>query len=73
MSYHPHTAVFDSSVCKDMLPKMADKFDVWPDGHSIDIEQLVITSYQSAPNHFNSRKTHVVAVYRIFTDLSDMG
>jgi hypothetical protein len=69
--YHSHTAVFDSSVCKDILSRMADKFDVWPDARSIDIEQSDITSYQSAPNPFNSRKKHEVAVYHIFTDLCD--
>jgi hypothetical protein len=56
-----------------MLLKIADKFDVRMGARSIDIEQLDITSYQSAPNRFNARKIHVVTVYYIFADLSDTG
>jgi len=56
-----------------MLSQMTDKFCVRPDGRSIDIEQLDITSYLSAPNRFNSCNKHVMSVHRIFTDLCDMG
>ena len=42
--YHPHTVVFDSPGCKDMLLQMTDKLDVRHDGRSIDIEHLDITS-----------------------------
>ena len=69
---HPHTVVFDSPGCKDMLSQMADKLDLRLDGRSIDSEQLHITSYLSAPNRINTCNTHVGTVYRIFTDLSDM-
>jgi len=72
-SYHPHTVVFDSPGCKDMLSEMTDKFDVLLDGRSIDIEHLDITSYLSAPNRINTCNKHLGTVYRIFTDLSDMG
>ena len=72
-SYHPHTVVFDSPGCKDMLSQMADKFDVRLHGSSIDLQQLDITSYLSAPNRINTCNTHLGTVYRIFTDLSDMG
>jgi hypothetical protein len=72
-NYHPHTVVFDSPGCKNMLSQMADKLDVRLDGHSIDLEHLDITSYLSAPNLINTCKSHVGTVYRIFTDLSDMG
>jgi len=67
--YHPHTVVFDSPGCKDMLLKMTDKFDVRLNGRSIDIEHLDITSYLSAPNRINTCNKHVGTVYRIFTDL----
>jgi len=55
------------------LSQMTDKFDVWPDGHSIDIEQLDITTYLSAPNHINTCNRHLGTVFRIFTGLSDKG
>jgi hypothetical protein len=48
--FHPHTVVFDSPSCKNMMLQMRDKFDVRLDGRSIDIEHLDITSYLSAPN-----------------------
>jgi hypothetical protein len=35
--YHPHTLVFDSPGCKDMLLQMTDKLDVRLDGRSIEI------------------------------------
>jgi hypothetical protein len=72
-SYHPHTVVFDSPGCKDMLLQMADKLDVRLDGRSVDMEHLGITSYLSAPNLINTCNKHVGTVHRIFTDLSDMG
>jgi ankyrin repeat protein len=72
-SFHPHTVVFDSPGCKDMLSQMTDKFDVRLDGRSIDIEHLDITSYLSAPNLINTCNLHVGTVYRIFPDLSDKG
>ena len=71
--YHPHTVVFDSPGCKDMLSQMRDTFDVRLDGRFIDIEHLDISSYLSAPNHINTCNTHIGTVYRVFTDLSDMG
>jgi ankyrin repeat protein len=70
-SFHPHTVVFDSPGCKDMLSQMADKFDVRLDGRSIDIEHLDITSYLSAPNLINTCNLHLGMVYRIFPDLSE--
>jgi hypothetical protein len=70
--YHPHTVVFESPGCKDMLSEMRDAFDVRLDGRSIDLENLDITSYLSAPNRINTCNTHLGTVYRIFTDLSDM-
>jgi hypothetical protein len=72
-SYHPHTVVFDSPGCKDMLSQMADTLDVRLDGRSIDIEHLDITSYLSSPNRVNTCNAHVGTVYRIFVDLSDIG
>jgi len=72
-SFHPHTVVFDSPGCKGMLSEMRDTFDVRLDGCSIDLEHLDITSYLSAPNRINTCNKHVGTVYRIFTDLSDMG
>jgi len=71
--FHPHTAVFDSPGCKDMLSQLTDKLDVRLDGRSIELEHLDITSYLSAPNRINTCNTHVGTVYRIFPDLSDMG
>ena len=72
-SYHSHTVVFDSPGCKDMLSQLADKLDVRLHGSSIDLQHLDITSYLSAPNRINTCNSHVGTVYRIFTDLSDMG
>ena len=71
--YHPHTVVFDSPGCKDMLLQMRDTFDVRHDGRSIALEHLDITSYLSAPNRINTCNSHLGTVHRIFTDLSDMG
>jgi hypothetical protein len=56
-----------------MLSQMADELDVLYDGRSIDLEHLDITSYLSAPNRINTCNSHLGTVYRIFTDLSDMG
>jgi hypothetical protein len=72
-SYHPHTVVFGSPGCKNMLSQMADKLDVSYFGRSIDLRHLDITSYLSAPNRINTCNRHVGTVYRIFIDLSDMG
>jgi hypothetical protein len=69
--FHPHTVVFDSPGCEDMLLKMTKEFDIRNDGRSIDIEHLDITSYLSAPNRINTCHTHTGTVYRIFPDLSD--
>jgi len=71
--YHPHSVVFDSPGCRDMLSQMRDTFDVRLDGCSTDIEHLDITSYLSAPNRINTCNAHLGTVYRIFTDLSDIG
>jgi hypothetical protein len=70
---HAHTVVFDSPGCKDMLSRMADELDVRLKGRSIFSQHLDITSYLSAPNLINTCNKHVGTVYRIFTDLSDMG
>jgi len=67
--YHPHTVVFDSPGCKDMLSKMVDKLDVGKDGYSIDLEQLDITSYLSAPNLINTCNRYLGTVYCISTEL----
>jgi len=50
---HPHTVVFESPGCQDMLSQMRDTFHVRLDGRSIDLEHLDITSYLSAPNRIN--------------------
>jgi hypothetical protein len=71
--FHPHTVVFESPGCKDMLSQMADELDVRYDGRSIELEHLDITSFLSAPNRINTSNSHLGTVYRIFTDLSDMG
>jgi len=52
---------------------MIDKLDVGLDDRSSELEHLDITSYLSAPNSINTCNTHLGTVYRIFTDLSDMG
>jgi ankyrin repeat protein len=70
--YHPHTVVFDSPGCHDMLSQMTQKLDVRYEGSSTDLQTLDITSYLSAPNLINTCNKHVGTVYRIFTDLSDM-
>jgi hypothetical protein len=71
--FHPHTVVFDSPGCKDMLLKLRNTNLARLDGRSIDIEHLDITSYLSAPNRINTCNANVGTVYRIFPDLSDMG
>ena len=71
--YHPHTVVFDSPGCKNMLSKMVDKLDVRLDGRSIDLEQLDITNYLSAPNRINTSNPHLGTVYRIFVEVADTG
>jgi len=71
--FHPHTVVFDSPGCKNILLKMIDKLDVRLEGRTIELEHLDITSYLSAPNRINTCNKHVGTVYRIFTDYSDMG
>jgi hypothetical protein len=55
-----------------MLLQMRNNLDVRLDGRSIDLKQLDITSYLSAPNRINTCHSHLGTVYRIFTDLSDM-
>ena len=72
-SYHPHTVVFDSPGCKDMLSQMADKLDVRLHGGAIDLQHLDITSYLCAPSRINTCNKHLGTVHRIFIDLSDMG
>ena len=72
-SYHPHTVVFDSPGCKDMLSQMANKLDERLHGSSIYLQHLDITSYLSVPNRINTCNSHLGTIYRIFTDLSDMG
>jgi len=72
-SYHPHTVVFESPGCETMLLQMKRTFDVSVRGSSINLQHLDITSYLSAPNCINTCNSHLGTVYRIFTDLSDMG
>ena len=72
-SYHPHAVVFETPGCKDMLQQMTDKLDVRNHGRSIHLQHLDIKSYLSAPNLINTCNSHLGTVYRIFTDLSDMG
>jgi hypothetical protein len=72
-SYHPHTVVFDSPGCENMLLQMKRTFDVRHHGGTIDLKHLDITSYLSAPNRINTCHSHLGTVYRIFPDLSDMG
>jgi hypothetical protein len=55
-----------------MLSQMRENLDVRHEGRSIDLKQLDITSYLSAPNLINTCNSHLGTVYRIFTDLSDM-
>jgi len=71
--YHPHTVVFDSPGCKDMLSEMRDPFDISLDGHSIVIEHLDFTSYLSALNRIETCNAHLRTDYRIFPDVSDVG
>jgi len=71
--YHPHTVVFESPGCKDMLSLMSDQLDVRLHGISNDLQRLDITNYVSAPNHINTCNSHLGSIYRILTDLSDMG
>jgi len=47
--------------------------DVRQKWRSIDLQHLDITSYLSAPNRINTCNSHLGTVYRIFTDLSDLG
>jgi hypothetical protein len=72
-NYQPHTLVFDSPGCKDMLSQMADKLNVHSDGGFIDLQHLDISSYLSAPNRVNTCDEHVGTKYRTFVDLFDMG
>ena len=72
-SYHPHTVVFDSPGCETMLLQMKRTFYVRVGCCSINLQHLDITSYLSAPNCINTCNSHLGTVYRIFTDLSDMG
>jgi len=71
--FHPHTVVFDSPGCKNMLSQMTKKYNVMTLILPIYIENLDITSYLSAPNRINSCNKHVGTLYRIFPDLSHMG
>jgi hypothetical protein len=71
--YHPHTVVFDNPGCKYMLAEMRDKLNVRLQGFATNLRNLDITSYRSAPNRINTCNTHVGTVYRILTDLSEMG
>ena len=52
---------------------MVDKLDVRLDGRSIDLEQLDITNYLSAPNRINTSNPHLGTVYRIFVEVADTG
>jgi hypothetical protein len=67
------TQYFLTAQVAKMLSEMTDKFDVLLEGRSIDLENLDITSYLSAPNRINICNKHLGTVYRIFIDLSDMG
>jgi hypothetical protein len=72
-SYHPHTVVFDSPGCENMLSKMKDTFEKRYKGSSIDLKHLDITSYLSAPNRINTCNKHLGTVYHICTGLCHMG
>ena len=52
-----------------MLSEMVDKLDLRLDGRSIDLQQIDITSYLSAPNRVNTCNSHIGTVYCIFSDL----
>jgi hypothetical protein len=56
-----------------MFLQTKNYFDVRLHGISIDLQRFDITSYLSAPNLTNICTTHVGTIYRIFTDLTDMG
>jgi len=71
-SYHPHTVAFDSPGCETILLQMKSTFDLRYRS-SIALQHLDITSYLSVPNRINTCNSHLGTVYRIFTDLSDMG
>jgi len=71
--FHPHTVVFDSPGCKDMLSQMINKYNVMLNLDPIELEHLDITCFLPAPNQINCCKKHVGTVYHIFPDLSDMG
>jgi ankyrin repeat protein len=70
--YHPHTEVFDSPGCTEMLTKMADTFDVRHYDRDTVLQHLDITSYLSAPNLINTCNHHQGTKYRIYPDLADM-
>jgi hypothetical protein len=72
-SYHPHAVVFDSPGCKTMLSQIKQTFDARLCGSSVDLQHLDITNYLSAQNLINTCNSHLERVYRIVTDLSDMG
>ena len=68
--YHPHTVVFDSPGCKDMLSRMKNTYFPRQGGRSsIKLKHLDVTSYLSAPNRINTCNQHVGIVYRIFPQL----
>ena len=52
---------------------MAAKLHVSLQGGCINLRQLDITSYLSAPNLTNTCNSHVGTVYLIFIDLYDIG
>ena len=70
--FHPHTVVFDSPGCKDMLLKLRNAYFARLDGGSIDLEHLDITSYLSGPSRINTCNAHVGTVYRIFPDVPEI-
>jgi hypothetical protein len=69
-SYHAHTVVFESPGCKKMLSQMQSTVYLPPNGSSIVLQHLDITSYLSAPNLINTCKRHLGTVCRILTDFS---
>jgi len=56
-----------------MLLQMKRTIYVRQHGSPINFQHLDITSYLSVPNLINTCNIHLGTVYRIFTDLSDIG
>jgi hypothetical protein len=68
--YHAQAVVFDSPGGLPMLLRMKTKFETVK--NPIDLENLSITSYLSAPNQVNTCNEHFGKVFRVFIDTSKM-